>query len=55
MCLIIWVPAKKLFTVITDPRDRALFGIIYYYGLRVAEATLLQLSDVDFAHQTLKS
>ena len=36
---------KKLLTVITDPRDRALFGLIYSYGLRVAEATLVQLSE----------
>ena len=33
--------------VIQDLRDRALFATIYHYGLRVSEATLLQLDDVD--------
>jgi site-specific recombinase XerD len=37
------------FSVITDPRDRALFATIYHYGLRVSEATLLQVEDVDLA------
>ena len=35
------------FSVVTDPRDRTLFATIYHYGLRVTEATLLQLEDVD--------
>src|SRR5712691_5483740 len=38
---------KRLFSVITLPRDRALFALIYHYGLRVEEATLLTLQDVD--------
>lgn len=37
------------FSVITDPRDRALFAVIYHYGLRVSEATLLHVEDVDLA------
>lgn len=37
----------QFFSVIADPRDRALFATIYHYGLRVSEATLLQLEDVD--------
>lgn len=37
-----------LFAQITDFRDRALFVTIYHYGLRVSEATLLRLYDVDF-------
>ena len=37
----------RLFSVITSPRDRALFALIYHYGLRVEEATLLTLEDVD--------
>jgi integrase/recombinase XerD len=37
----------QFFSVITDPRDRALFATIYHYGLRVSEATLLQLEDID--------
>src|SRR5713101_7702618 len=38
---------KQLFAVIPSPRDRALFALIYHYGLRVEEATLLTLEDVD--------
>ena len=37
----------RLFAVIADPRDRALFATIYHYGLRVSEATLLQVADAD--------
>ncbi len=33
---------------IKDPRDKALFGLIYLYGLRVSEAVLLKHEDVDF-------
>jgi site-specific recombinase XerD len=35
------------FSKIHDRRDRALFDLIYKYGLRVKEATLVQLADVD--------
>ncbi len=35
--------------VIPDPRDRALFAVIYHYGLRVSEATLLRVEDIDFS------
>src|SRR2546427_4379298 len=38
---------KRLFKVISSPRDRALFALIYHYGLRVEEATLLTLEDVN--------
>src|SRR5713226_174524 len=34
---------KRLFAVIPSSRDRALFALIYHYGLRVEEATLLTL------------
>ncbi len=34
---------RRFFAVITSPRDRALFTLIYRYGLRVEEATLLTL------------
>ena len=37
----------RFFSVIQDRRDRALFGTIYHYGLRVSEATLIRLDDVD--------
>lgn len=39
--------AARFFAVITHPRDRALFATIYHYGLRVSEAALLQVTDVD--------
>ena len=35
------------FAKIKDRRDRALFDLIYKYGLRVKEATLLRMADVD--------
>src|SRR5712692_3475859 len=38
---------RRLFSVVTTPRDRALFALIYHYGLRVEEATLLTLEQVD--------
>ena len=38
---------------IRDPRDKAIFGIIYLYGLRVSEAALLKLSHVDFQKKTI--
>ena len=37
------------FAVIASARDRALFGLIYHYGLRVSEATRLRVKDVDLA------
>jgi len=38
---------KKFLSQITDPRDRALFGLIYHYGLRVTESTLLTINDAN--------
>jgi len=43
----------RLFAGITDARDRALFATIYHYGLRVSEACLLQLIDVDFERKRI--
>lgn len=39
---------KKFFGHVKDKRDRALFALIYHYGLRVSKACRLQLSDLDF-------
>jgi len=39
---------KKFFAVIENKRDYALFLIIYYYGLRVSEATLLTLNSINW-------
>lgn len=38
---------ETFFAVITDIRDKALFCTMYHYGLRVGEAVLLRLQDVD--------
>ncbi|MBM3210769.1 phage integrase family protein [Candidatus Poribacteria bacterium] len=39
---------ERLFLYIKDSRDKALFGLVYLYGLRVSELVLLKLEDVDF-------
>lgn len=38
---------RAFFARIDDPRDRALFTLVYRYGLRVGEVALLQRDDVD--------
>ena len=43
----------RFFRGIKDSRERALFACIYHYGLRVSEACLLQLADVDFEHRRI--
>ena len=40
---------QRLFTVITDIRDRALFLVAYRHGLRASEVCHMERSDVDFA------
>ena len=37
----------RFFAAIRSPRDRALFAVIYHYGLRVDEATMLACDDLD--------
>jgi integrase len=37
----------RFFSVIDAPRDRALFGLMYLYGLRLSEAVRLRQKDVD--------
>ena len=44
---------KKFFGRIKDKRDKALFLIMYRYGLRVAEATLLRFEDVDMENNLI--
>ncbi len=39
---------RKLFAVITNLRDRALFLVAYRHGLRASEVALLTTEDVDF-------
>jgi site-specific recombinase XerD len=45
--------AQAFFGVITGARDRALFSLIYHYGLRVSEVALLKRQDVDFERKRL--
>ena len=45
--------ARAFFEVIHSLRDRALFTIIYHYGLRVSEVTLLVRQDIDFQRKML--
>ena len=37
---------RRLFAVITDKGDRALFQLAYHHGLRASEVSLLQRDDV---------
>ena len=45
---------RAFFSVITNPRDKALFTTIYLYGLRVSEACLLQREDIDLERRTIR-
>jgi integrase/recombinase XerD len=45
---------RHFFAAIESPRDRALFGVIYNYGLRVDEATQLTIDDVDLKHHRIR-
>ena len=44
----------RFFKAITSPRDRALFGLIYHYGLRVDEATAITVYDVDLKNHRIR-
>lgn len=44
----------RFFAAIPSPRDRALFAVIYHYGLRVDEATMLTLEEVDLKNHRIK-
>ena len=43
---------KRFFAAIKDRRDRALFGMIYLYGLRAGEATLLKVAAKKLSNET---
>jgi integrase len=45
---------KRFFAAIDSPRDRALFGVIYHYGLRVDEATAITIQDVDLKNHRIR-
>ena len=40
---------QRLFAVITDARDQALFLVAYRHGLRASEVAQMETTDVDFA------
>ena len=44
----------QLFAAIPSPRDRALFAVIYHYGLRVDEATMIAIEDVDLKNHRIR-
>jgi integrase len=44
---------KRFFTGVESPRDKALFGLIYHYGLRVGKALMLTLDNVDFTNHRI--
>ena len=45
---------KRFFDALPSPRDRARFALIYHYGLRVDEATMLTLEDLDLKNHRIK-
>jgi integrase len=44
----------RFFKTILSPRDRALFAVIYHYGLRVDEVTALTLADLDLKSHRIR-
>jgi integrase len=44
---------KKLFSVIKNPRDFAIFLLAYRHGLRISEIGLLRVDDIDFKQQRI--
>jgi integrase len=44
---------RQLFAVVTSVRDKALFSLIYFYGLRVSEAHALDRADLDLDRQKI--
>ena len=45
---------KRLLSKITSKRDNALIYVAYRHGLRVSEARLLDLDDIDFQRQRIR-
>jgi len=45
---------KRFFDAIGSARDRALFALIYHYGLRVDEATAIAVQDVDLKNHRIR-
>jgi integrase len=45
---------RAFFAVISSVRDRALFGVVYGYGLRAGEVALLNRDDVDLSRSRIR-
>lgn len=45
---------KRFFEVISSPRDKALFALIYHYGLRVEETTMIHLDNLDLKNHRIR-
>jgi integrase/recombinase XerD len=45
---------QRFFAAIASSRDRALFAVIYHYGLRVDEAMMLSVEDVDLKNHRIR-
>lgn len=45
---------KRLFKVIGNNRDRAIFMVAYYHGLRPSEVGLIQPDDIDLARNRIR-
>src|ERR1700756_2802257 len=45
---------RQLLAVVTSVRDKALFSLIYFYGLRVSEAHALDRVDLDLDRQKIR-
>ena len=45
---------QRFFKVITSTRDRAMFALIYHYGLRVDEAAALTVEDIDLKSHRIR-
>ncbi len=44
---------RAFFRVIRSPRDHALFTLVYLYGLRVSEVSLLEREDIDLERERI--
>lgn len=45
---------KRLFRVIDNKRDKAIFMVAYYHGLRPSEVGLIQVDDVDLGRNRIR-
>ena len=45
---------SRLFSKIHDKRDRAMFNVVYKYGLRASEVGLLKIDDIDLERRRIR-